>query len=166
MAYAPYPPPQQSERERAAGVGVGGRSSRSSRSSTIFRILWAGFIRGWHPLGCRTGAASGWVAAAVGEVGDGGRVMDGWMSHAGGGAARVLGKGSERGGGWRYCGRGLGGGWRYLVRYQLNGHQSAVGQDESSLSVQRPQWQFSIVYDLPVAFISAASIFSTRHSSK
>ena len=31
------------------------------------------------------------------------------------------------------------------VRYQLKGHQSCVGQDESSEGVQRPQWQFSIV---------------------
>lgn len=29
------------------------------------------------------------------------------------------------------------------VRYQLNGHQSLVGQDEASLPVHAPQWQFS-----------------------
>lgn len=31
-----------------------------------------------------------------------------------------------------------------LLRYQLKGHHSVVGQLESSESVHRPQWQFSI----------------------
>jgi len=42
------------------------------------------------------------------------------------------------------------------VRYQLKGHQSSVGHEESSEEVHRPQWQFSIRYDFPVASMSWA----------
>ena len=37
---------------------------------------------------------------------------------------------------WNVCGG--------YVRYQLNGHQSLVGHELASSSVQEPQWQFSI----------------------
>ena len=46
------------------------------------------------------------------------------------------------------------------VRYQLNGHQLAVGHDDPSASPlnapHSPQWQFSVAYVLPVAAKSSA----------
>ena len=42
------------------------------------------------------------------------------------------------------------------VRYQLKGHQSLVGHDDASSTVQSPQWQFSIAKGLPVLFIRSA----------
>ena len=42
------------------------------------------------------------------------------------------------------------------VRNQLKGHQSCVGQDDASSSVQSPQWQFSISKLWPLLFMSSA----------
>ena len=57
------------------------------------------------------------------------------------------------------------------VRYMLKGHQSAVGQLESSAAnwygaalafgMHVPQWQFSVSNVLPVAFWSSAYLINS-----